>query len=373
MNAQTVLTAVMAAFALLGAADRIIGNRFGLGKAFEEGISSVGPLCLSMVGMICLSPVLTGLLRPFAEGFFGLFGADPAMLGGMLLACDMGGAPLAESLANDPDAGRFAGYIVSSMMGVTVVFTIPAAMELVPEGCRERMLQGVLCGVAVIPVGCVVGGLTAGYSLRLIACNTLPVLLLSGILAAGLRFAPRWSVRILAIFGKGVAALITVGLGCGIFTALTGVTLIPGMTPIREAFASLADIVLLLAGAFPLITALKWALRTPMRAVGRLLGINGEAVAGLLSTLANSIPTFSHLGEMDARGQVLNMAFAVSAAFVFGDHLGYTAGMCPSMTLPLIAAKLSAGLCALPLACRVTKPLYKLHKNQMQIGETEHD
>ena len=48
----------------LGAVDRIIGNRFGLGEKFEEGIIAMGSLALSMIGIICLAPVLAGLLRP---------------------------------------------------------------------------------------------------------------------------------------------------------------------------------------------------------------------------------------------------------------------------------------------------------------------
>ena len=38
MSFHEILIAVMAVFALLGAADRIFGNRWGLGKEFEEGI-----------------------------------------------------------------------------------------------------------------------------------------------------------------------------------------------------------------------------------------------------------------------------------------------------------------------------------------------
>ena len=30
---------------------------------------------------------------------------------------------------------------------------------------------------------------------------------------------------------------------------------------------------------------------------------------------------------MNAKGKLLNVAFAVTAAFVFGDHLGFTAGV----------------------------------------------
>lgn len=33
---------------------------------------------------------------------------------------------------------------------------------------------------------------------------------------------------------------------------------------------------------------------------------------------------------MNPKGKILNVAFAVSAAFVFGDHLGFAAGnRCP--------------------------------------------
>ena len=51
-----------AGFAVLGAVDRIIGNRFGLGKEFEDGILAMGSLALAMLGIICLAPVLSNLL-----------------------------------------------------------------------------------------------------------------------------------------------------------------------------------------------------------------------------------------------------------------------------------------------------------------------
>ena len=38
--------------ALGGGADRLLGNRFGLGEKFEEGFRLMGPIALSMVGII---------------------------------------------------------------------------------------------------------------------------------------------------------------------------------------------------------------------------------------------------------------------------------------------------------------------------------
>ncbi len=40
MSPHEILIAIMAAFAVLGALDRIFGNRIGLGPEFENGILS---------------------------------------------------------------------------------------------------------------------------------------------------------------------------------------------------------------------------------------------------------------------------------------------------------------------------------------------
>ena len=84
--------------------------------------------------------------------------------------------------------------------------------------------------------------------------------------------------------------------------------------------------------------------------LGKVLKMNDVAAAGLVATLANSIPMFGMMKDMDDRGKVINVAFAVSAAFVFGDHLGFTAGFNSSMILPMIVGKLVAGITAVIVA-----------------------
>ena len=101
MSGHEILIAVMAVFAVLGAADRILGNRFGLGKEFEEGILAMGSLAMAMAGIITLAPVLASLLRPVIVPVFGFLGADPAMFAGTILASDMGGGALAAELTED--------------------------------------------------------------------------------------------------------------------------------------------------------------------------------------------------------------------------------------------------------------------------------
>ena len=95
MSVENIVIWIMAVFAILGALDRIIGNKFGLGKQFEEGIQAMGALALAMIGIICLAPVLANVLRPVVVPVYAFLGADPAMFAGTIMACDMGGGSLA--------------------------------------------------------------------------------------------------------------------------------------------------------------------------------------------------------------------------------------------------------------------------------------
>jgi ethanolamine transporter len=78
--------------------------------------------------------------------------------------------------------------------------------------------------------------------------------------------------------------------------------------------------------------------------------MNDVAAAGMVATLANNIPMFAMMKDMNNRGKVLNCAFAVSAAFTFGDHLGFTAGVEPQLIFAMIVGKLVAGFTAVAVA-----------------------
>ena len=350
-----ILLLIMALFAIVGGLDRILGNRFGLGKEFEEGIAAMGSLALAMLGIICLAPVLAGLLRPVVVPVFRLLGADPAMFAGSILACDMGGGALAMELSENPQEALFGGVLCGSMLGATVVFTIPVAMGILKEGDRPFLAKGILAGVVTIPVGLLAGGLVAGLPILRILENLVPIVLIAGLIALGLWRAENAMIRGFGIFGKGIIGLITIGLAAGIFEGITGIGLIPGLAPIEEGFLTVGAIAIVLAGAFPLVAVLTKVLRKPLLKLGITLGINETAAAGLLASLANSIATFSLVKDMDERGKVVNIAFAVSAAFVFGDHMGFTAGFAPQMLPAMIVSKLVGGVSAVIVALWLTK------------------
>ena len=354
MSFHEILIAVMAAFAVAGAIDRIFGNRWGLGKEFEEGILAMGSLALAMVGIVCLAPVLASLLKPVVVPVFAFLGADPAMFAGTILACDMGGGALAVELAASSQAAMLGGVLTGSMLGATVVFTIPVAMGILEEKDRPVMAQGILCGIVTIPLGVLAGGLTAGFPIGMVLRNLIPIVIIAALIALGLWRAENAMVRGFEVFGKLVVAVVTVGLAAAIVEALTGFVIIPGMAPISDGFETVGTIAIVLAGAFPLVFVITKLLRKPLMTAGRWLGINDAAAAGLIASLANSIATFGMVKDMNRRGKVVNIAFAVSATFVFGDHLGFTAGFAPEMIGPMIVGKLVGGVSAIAVAMWLT-------------------
>ena len=88
---------------------------------------------------------------------------------------------------------------------------------------------------------------------------------------------------------------------------------------------------------------------------GACFGINRTSVLGMIAALANNIPTFAMVKDMDDRGKVLNFAFVVGGSFALGDHLAFCAASAPDLIVPLIAAKLAAAVSAVMLALFLTR------------------
>ncbi|WP_028856792.1 ethanolamine utilization protein EutH [Psychrilyobacter atlanticus] len=365
MGINDIIIYIMVFFMAVGAIDKCIGNKYGYGEKFEEGFMAMGALALAMVGVISLAPVLANVLRPIVSPLYQMLGADPAMFATTLLANDMGGYPLAMQLAETPEAGTFAGLILGAMMGPTIVFTIPVALGIIKVEDREFLAKGVLAGVVTIPLGCLVGGLVGGFSLELILVNLIPIILFAGIIALGLWKIPAKMIKGFTIFGQGVVIVITLALAAIVIETLTGIVVIPGMAPISEGIEIIGAVSITLAGAFPLVHFITKVFNKPLLKFGKLLGMNETSATGMVASLANSIPMFGLMKDMDEKGKVLNVAFAVSAAFVFGDHLGFTAGVDRSMIFPMVVGKLVGGITAVTLASY----MYSASKNKKIVGE----
>ncbi|MBQ7875084.1 MAG: ethanolamine utilization protein EutH [Oscillospiraceae bacterium] len=364
ISINSVIVMVMMLFMLWGAIDKIMGNKYGYGEQFEEGLNCMGPLAVSMAGVVAVAPLLALVLNPIIGPVYNLLGADPAMFATTLLACDMGGYPLAMQMAANEAIGNYAGLILGSMMGPTIVFTIPVALGIIDPEDRPYLGAGTLVGVVTIPVGCIVGGFvmnaTTSYSLSVadIFMNMIPVVIIAAAIAAGLWFAPSAMMKGFDKFGTGVTIFITAVTAIAIFEYNTGITLPlfnlmmddgTGVNGLESGLLTCGIIAITLAGAYPMVKFITDKFGKVLGKIGSALGMNAAGSAGMVATLANNIAMFNILKDMNPKAKVLNCAFAVSAAFVFGDHLGFCAGNNPEMITPMIVGKLVAGVLAVVL------------------------
>ena len=175
------------------------------------------------------------------------------------------------------------------MMGCTISFTIPFALGLVPKEQHKNLLLGLLCGIVTIPVGCFVGGLVCGIAFLPLILNLLPLILLSALIAFGLLKFPGVCVKIFAVLGFAMKALIIVGLVFGMAHFLTGFALFPEIGDAwDEGIGVCTNAAVFLAGAFPLVFVVSRLLHRPLRLLGRALRINETSALCLLSSLASS-------------------------------------------------------------------------------------
>lgn len=354
MNINKGIVYMMVIFMVVGAVDKMFGNRFGYGKQFEQGFMAMGPLALAMLGIVSLAPVIAWIVRPILMPLYAVVGADPAVFAGTFLAPDMGGYPLAMELAKTEEAGLFSGLILSSMMGATIVFTIPVALGIIEKEDYPFLAKGVLAGIITVPLGCFMGGMIAGFPLSMILRSLTPIVVVAGLIAWGLWKNPEKIIKGFDGFGKGVVMLSMMGLIAAIIEKITGIIVIPCMLPISEGIQIVGSIAMILAGAFPMVHFIKNTFQKPLMEMGKLLGMGDVAAAGMISSLANNIAMFDMMKDMDDNGKVLNAAFAVSGAFVFGGQLGFIAGVNEAMIVPVIVGKLVAGITALAVAKRLT-------------------
>ena len=374
---MTVLIILVLLFSTLAAVDYVIGNKLGIGAEFERAFKLFAAMALSMIGMLVLAPLIAELLNPVLGFMSEALGLDPSILPAMLLANDMGGAPLAEQVASDHNVGMFNGLVVSSMMGCTVSFTIPFALGLVKKENHRELCFGLLCGVVTIPVGCLVSGIICAIPIGALLLNLLPLVIFSAIIAVALIFLPEVCVKVFKVFGFVINAIIIIGLMMGIYNFL-----IPRITPM-ELFGNSIDLPIIpvidtlesgamvclnasvvMTGMFPLVTLASRLLKKPLNAIGNKVGIDEKSTLGVVASLATSATTFGMMNDMNKKGMMINSAFAVSGAFTFCSHMAFTMAYegGEAYLLPMIVGKLVSGACALLLAFLLYDKLMKKAK-----------
>lgn len=377
---QIVVYVIMAC-ALVGCVASVIRPESELGQEFVAGIDAIGPIFLPVAGIMASAPYLTAFVSSVFGPAYSALGADPAMAATTFIAVDMGGYQLADALAQTRESWIMA-MMTGYMAGATIVFTIPVALKMLEKRDRKYLALGVMSGLLAIPIGVLVSSAIialanpvvrevvstnadATYQLALsfgqIGLNLVPLVVVCVALALGLKFKPDAMIRGFIVFGrvmesalKLVFVAVVIEYFTGIFSTLFGgfgfEPIIADEADVFRALEVSGAIGMMLCGAFPMVWLIKRYLARPLEAIGRVVGLSSDATTGLLAASANVLAALAMIKDLRARDKVIVMAFGVCSAFLFGDHLSFTANFQPSLILPVMAGKLVAGICAIAFA-----------------------
>ncbi|MHC5557896.1 ethanolamine utilization protein EutH [Kocuria sp. U4B] len=401
-----VIIYIMMGFLLIGAVCAIINDDKGFGKEFKEGIYSIGPIFLPVAGIMVFIPVLSQLITTYLAPVYAWMHADPALAATTLIAGDMGGYHLAFETAGSHGAWIMA-FAASLTAGSTIIFSIPVGLAMLEKRDHKYMALGVMSGLLAIPFAVFIITLllqtgatplrsdisttspsTTPFDLPLdqILLNLVPLAIVVVGLAIGLRFFSQAMVRLFITFGRVLDALIKLALAVSVVQYFTNIFDVFGPWPLAPFIADAEDqfralevagyIGVMLAGAFPMVYAIRTWLAVPLEKVGKRLGFSEEGAAGILAGAANILALFRVVNYMPPRDKVLAIAFAVCAAFTFGDHLAFSANFQPNMVFPLIVGKLSGGVIGILLGIWLALPYARVleakDRQNGVIGPTEY-
>lgn len=396
----TVVVYIIMACAVAGCIASVVKPESELGQQFVAGIDSIGPIFLPVAGIMASAPYLTAFVSSVFGPAYSALGADPAMAATTFIAVDMGGYQLADALAQTRESWIMA-MVTGYMAGATIVFTIPVALKMLEKKDRKYLALGVMSGLLAIPVGVLVASAIialsdpviremvstnaeASYQLALswgtIGLNLVPLVIVCVALALGLKFKPDAMIKGFIVFGrvmesalKIVFVLAVVEYFTGLLTTLFGGF---GFDPIiadeEDIFRALevsGAIGMMLCGAFPMVWLIKRYLAKPLAALGGAVGLSSEATTGLLAASANVLAALAMVKDLRAKDKVIVMAFAVCCAFLFGDHLSFTANFQPTLIVPVLVGKLAAGVCAIAFAYLLAvKKAEELEEEDLRLG-----
>lgn len=265
------------------------------------------------------------------------------------------------------------------------------------------MALGIMSGVLSIPAGVFIASVsimifnvgirpdvsTTGdavqqttLSLPVILQNMSPLVIFCLAIAGGLKFFPNQMITGFLWFGRIMYAAITLVLVFSIVEYFTSVfTTLFGKWSFAPIIADEADqfraleiagyIGIMLSGAFPMVYLITKFLAVPMEKLGSKIGLTPVGAAGLLAASANILAMFRLVRDMRPKDKVLVIAFAVCAAFMFGDHLAFTANFQPSIILPLLLGKIGGGAFGFVIALWLSVPKAEELERTMKAGQLQ--
>lgn len=372
---------------ITGAVASVIREESGLGRAFEEGLQTVGSLFLPLTGLMISVPYLAAFVDKVLGPIFRRIGADPAIAATTFIPSDVGGYLLARQVASSPENWIMA-MVVGIMAAPIISFNIPVGLSILEKRDYPFLALGALSGIISIPIGvlttCTLLFFTqplirpefsvtgpATYQLAFqfgdILLNLAPLTMVCVLLALGLKFIPNKMIKGFMYYGKILMSVLKLVVACAIVEYYTGFFSHTfgnwGFSPIladdEEKFRAielLGTIGMMLAGAFPMVYLLQKYLKRPLAKVGSLIGLSPLGSAGVLGASANALAMFPLVGGMPPADKVMCIAFSVCGGYALGDFLAYSTNFQPTLMLPILVGQLTGGMSGLLIAKKISVP-----------------
>ena len=384
------------ACAVIGAFAAIKNAETGLGREFMEGFYVIGHIFIPCAGIMASIPYLSTFISSVAGPVLSQFGIDSSIAATSMIAVDMGGYQLADVLAETRESWIIA-TVIGYFLGPTLTFLIPVGLALISKNDYKYMALGVMAGILTIPIGvlvaCFIIAISKPEIREIVSTNDpslyllilsfseilitlIPLIIFVVLLAVGLRIYPNIMIKGFLFYGKVLDTGIKLVLVFSIVEYFTGFFTMVfggwGFDPIiadsEDVFRALevaGYIGIMLAGSFPMIYLLRNLFAKPLQKLANALGMQTIGSTGLVASVANTLAMFRMVKDMPAKDKVINIAFSVCIATVFGDHLSFTANFQPNLIIPIMVAKIVAALCAIYLAMKLAVPIaVKLEKDE---------
>lgn len=372
---------------IIGAISSIVREDSELGKSFDEGLHTIGPLFLPFVGLMASVPYLTIFVQKAFGALYDKIGADPAIAATTFIPSDVGGYLLAHQIAHTPETWIMA-MAVGVMAAPIISFNIPVALAILEKEDYPYLALGAMSGIITIPFGVFISCIilffaktpirtvfsTSGdptyelsFYLSSIFINLVPLSIVCLILVLGLKYFPdkmikgfMWYGKLLTSALKIVVALAITEYYTNFFSKYLGCW---GFNPIiaddTEKFRAIevvGAIGMMLAGAFPMLYLIQKYMQKPLTKFGRLVGLTAVGSTGLFAALANAVAMFNIVKDMPAGDKVMCISFSVCAGYILGDFIAFTTNFQPTVMFPLLLGKLSGGIIGIFIAKKISVP-----------------
>lgn len=304
---------ILLCFAALGLFDKMFKNRLGLATSFDRGIITMGDFMMSVGGFYCIAIA-------FLNGHATLF-ENKEMIISSLLAPDLGGYSIIESMTHADNILIFCGVLLTSTLGCLISFQLPIFLNELDKDDLNHYLKGVVYGIL----------------------GLLPILI-------GLFFISfKTLIVVLTVFSKLVQMLgyIFFFLVCLTFFFNMNFT---NATLINEALRIVFQMSIIVCGSLVFCEIVLRKFSSQIERVGQILNINKYSVMGIILSFGTSIAMLPLFSKMNKKGKILNAAFSLSGAFVFGGQLGFIASVNPASVTWFVVVKLVAGILGLVIA-----------------------